>query len=368
MLERFRNFLKKETVLVVAAVCAVATMFLVPPDGAYWAYIDLRVLCLLLCLMAVVAGFQTCGVFRWLTWQMLRFSKSGRILSLVLVLLPFFSSMLVTNDVALLVFVPFTLPLLVQIGCTKAAVPMLVLQTVAANLGSMATPVGNPQNLFLYAAYQLSAVDFFATVLPLAGVSLVCLAAASLPILPKKLPEFQLEQAGVEQPKKLIVYAALFVLCLLTVFRVLHYGILTAAVVIAIAVMEPKQLKHLDFALLATFVCFFIVSGNLGRIEAVQSFLQKLLHGNALLTAVGTSQIISNVPAAVLLSGFTDQWKPLLQGVNIGGLGTPIASLASLITLKLYLRWPHAKAGAFLAVFTLVNVIGLIILLAATMI
>ena len=162
--------------------------------------------------------------------------------------------------------------------------------------------------------------------------------------------------------------AAGCVLCLLTVFRVLHYAILTAAVLIAIAVIEPKQLKHLDFALLATFVCFFIVSGNLGRVEAVQVFLQKLLNGNALLTAVGTSQIISNVPAAVLLSGFTDQWKPLLQGVNIGGLGTPIASLASLITLKLYLRWPNAKAGQFLMVFTLANIIGLVVLLAVTLI
>ena len=368
MMDRIRNFIKKETVLFVAAVCAVVTMFLVPPDGAYWAYIDLRVLCLLLCLMAVVAGFQACGVFRWLTWQMLRRGSSGRVLSLILVLLPFFSSMLVTNDVALLVFVPFTLPLLVQIGCEKAAVPMLVLQTIAANLGSMATPVGNPQNLFLYAAYQLSAGQFFSTVLPLAGVSLVCLAAASLPVLPKKLPDFKLEQAGVEQPKKLAVYAVLFVLCLLTVFRVLHYAILTAAVLIAIAVMEPKQLKHLDFALLATFVCFFIVSGNLGRVEAVQTFLQKLLSGNALLTAVGTSQIISNVPAAVLLSSFTDQWQPLLQGVNIGGLGTPIASLASLITLKLYLRWPGAKAGKFLVVFLLANIIGLVVLLAVTLI
>ena len=129
--------------------------------------------------------------------------KIKKLLSLILVLLPFFSSMLVTNDVALLVFVPFTLPLLVQIGCEKTAVPMLVLQTIAANLGSMATPVGNPQNLFLYAAYQLSAGEFFSTVLPLAGISLICLAAASLPVLPKKLPEFQLEEAGVEQPKKL---------------------------------------------------------------------------------------------------------------------------------------------------------------------
>ena len=347
MLNQLWTFVKKETVLVVAAVCAVATMFLVPPDGLYPGYIDLRVLCLLLCLMAVVAGFQACGAFHWLTWQMLRKSSSGRVLGILLVLLPFFSSMLVTNDVALLVFIPFTLPLLAQIGCEKAAVPMLVLQTIAANLGSMATPVGNPQNLFLYAAYGLSAGEFFSTVLPLAAVSLVCLVAASLPVLPKALPDIQLEKASLEQPKKLAVYGVLFVLCLLTVFRVLHYGILTVVVLLAITVMEPKQLKHLDFALLATFVCFFIVSGNLGRVEAVRSFLQSLLNQNALLTAVSTSQVISNVPAAVMLSGFTEQWKPLLQGVNIGGLGTPIASLASLITLKLYLRWPNAKAGKF---------------------
>ena len=142
---------------------------------------------------------------------------------------------------------------------------------------------------------------------------------------------------------------------------------MTAAVLIAIAVVEPKLLRGLDIALLATFVCFFIVSGNLGRVEAVRAFLQELLNRSTLLTAVGTSQIISNVPAAVLLSGFTDQWRPLLEGVNLGGLGTPIASLASLITLKLYLRWPGAKAGRFLLVFTLANVVGLGILLAASM-
>ena len=368
MLERVRTFVKKETVLCVAAVCAAATMFLVPPDDAYLGYIDLRVLCLLMCLMAVVAGFQSCGAFRWLTDQMLRHGGSGRTLSVMLVLLPFFSSMLVTNDVALLVFVPFTLPLLVQIGSEKAAVPMLVLQTIAANLGSMATPVGNPQNLFLYAAYDLTAGEFFSAVLPLSAVSLVCLTAASLPILPKALPALQLEKAALDHPKKLAAYGLLFIICLLTVFRVMHYGVMTIIVLAVIAIIEPKQLRHLDFALLATFVCFFIVSGNLGRVDAVRTFLQALLEKNTLITAAATSQVISNVPAAVLLSGFTDRWLPLLQGVNIGGLGTPIASLASLITLKLYLRWPGTKAGTFLLVFTLSNVIGLFLLLAVALI
>ncbi|MBR5470895.1 MAG: anion permease [Oscillibacter sp.] len=365
-MERLREFFKKETVLCVAAVCAVVTMLFVPPDGAYIGYIDLRVLCLLLCLMAVVAGFQTCGAFRWLAFQLLRRSNSGRVLSVILVLLPFFSSMLVTNDVALLTFVPFTLLLLDRIGCGGAMIPMLVLQTIAANLGSMATPVGNPQNLFLYASYSLTAGEFFAVTLPLTVVSLVCLTAAALLVLPRELPELRLEEETLQEAKKLAVYGVLFVLCLLTVFHVLHYGVMTAAVLIAIAVMEPKLLRGLDIALLATFVCFFVVSGNLGRVEAVRAFLQELLNRSTLLTAVGTSQIISNVPAAVLLSGFTDQWRPLLEGVNLGGLGTPIASLASLITLKLYLRWPGAKAGRFLLVFTLANVAGLGILLAAS--
>ncbi|MBQ6704225.1 MAG: anion permease [Clostridia bacterium] len=367
MLNGIRSFIKRETVLCVAAVCAVATMFLVPPDGAYAGYIDLKVLCLLMCLMAVVAGFEGCGAFKWLAYQLLSRCKSGRVLSMVLVLLPFFSSMLVTNDVALLTFVPFTLMLMEQIGCVGAVIPMLVLQTIAANLGSMATPVGNPQNLFLYAAYELSPGEFFSVMLPLTVVSLVCLAAAALPVLPKELSRFELQQQRLQQPKKLGIYGALFLLCLLTVFRVLHYGIMTAAVLIAIAAMEPKKLRELDLALLATFVCFFIVSGNLGRVEAVRVFLQGLLERNALLTAAGTSQVISNVPAAVLLSEFTLQWRPLLEGVNIGGLGTPIASLASLITLKLYLRWPMARAGRFLWVFTAANAAGLAILLGAAM-
>lgn len=368
MLNRIKAFLKKETVLCVAAICAIATMFLVPPDKTYIEYIDLRVLCLLFCLMAVVAGFQKCGAFQWLTYRLLQGGGNGRVLSVTLVLLPFFCSMLVTNDVALLVFVPFTLLLLKQIGCSSAAAPMLVLQTIAANLGSMATPIGNPQNLFLYASYNLTAGEFFSTMLPLTAVSLLCLIASSLPVLPKALPTLNLKKETLQQPRKLLLYGILFVLCLLTVFRVLHYGITTVLVLLVIAMIQPKLLRDLDISLLATFVCFFIVSGNLGRVEEVRTFLQTLLNHNALLTAVGTSQIISNVPAAVLLSGFTQQWRPLLEGVNIGGLGTPIASLASLITLKLYLRWPDANAKKFLFLFTAANIIGLVVLVTVAMI
>ena len=363
MREKIREFIKKETVLCIAALCAVATMFLVPPDGEYLHYIDFRVLCLLLCLMAVVAGFKSVGAFQWLTCQLLRRIRSGRILSLTLVLLPFFCSMLVTNDVALLVFVPFTLGLLSQLGCAGAIIPILVLQTIAANLGSMATPVGNPQNLFLYAAFELGIGEFFGVVLPLTAVSLVCLAAASLPVLPKQLPEQKLEDAKIRSGKQLVLYAVLFVLCLLTVFRVVPYPVTTILLVAVLFFVNRKLLKEIDYMLLLTFVCFFVVSENLGRMEAVREFLQNLLGKNTLLTAVGASQVISNVPAAVLLSGFTGSWADLLAGVNIGGLGTPIASLASLITLKLYIPSPGARVGRFMAVFTLANVIGLAVLL-----
>ena len=362
-MKKIKAFLQKETVLCIAALCAVATMFLVPPDGEYLHYIDWRVLCLLLCLMAVVSGFKSLGAFDWLTYQLLRRIKSGRVLGVTLVLLPFFCSMLVTNDVALIVFVPFTLALLSGLGCERAMVPVIVLQTVAANLGSMATPVGNPQNLYLYAAYSLSAGEFFSVVLPLTALSLAALTVASIPVLPRALPEQSLREERISSAGKMGLYAALFVLCLLTVFRVVPYPVTTAVVVAALFLADRKLLKEIDFMLLLTFVCFFVVSENLGRVEAVRSFLQSLLSKNSLLTAVGASQVISNVPAAVLLSAFTEDWRALLAGVNIGGLGTPIASLASLITLKLYMRWPGAKVGRFMVVFTAANLLGLALLL-----
>ena len=326
-MKKIRELIQKETVLCIAALCAVFTMLLVPPDAEYVHYIDWRVLCLLLCLMGVVAGFKSQGAFQWLTYQLLRRISNGRILAVTLVLLPFFCSMLVTNDVALIVFVPFTLALLADLGFEKHMIPVIVLQTVAANLGSMATPVGNPQNLYLYAAYNLSAGEFFRVVLPLTALSLAALTVASIPALPKALSNRGLKEERIRSAKAMAIYGGLFILCLLTVFRVVPYLITTAVVVAALFLLDRKLLKEIDFMLLLTFVCFFVVSENLGRVEAIRTFLHNLLGRNTLLTAVGASQVISNVPAAVLLSAFTDNWPALLAGVNIGGLGTPIASL-----------------------------------------
>ena len=363
MIKKIKEFIEKETVFCVAAGCAIVTMFLVPPDQEYLHYIDFRVLCLLLCLMAVVAGLKAIGTFHWLTYQLLHRIHSGRILSLTLVLLPFFCSMFVTNDVALIIFIPFTLMLLDQLDFRHSIIPVTVFQTIAANLGSMATPVGNPQNLYLYAFYNIGIGDFFSVTLPLTAVSLIALSVASIPLLPKKLPKQKLERAYISSIKNLFIYLTLFALCLLTVFRIIPYPLTTAITIILLILIDRKLLKEIDYMLLLTFVCFFTVSENLGRIDSVRSFLQQLLQWNTLLTAVGTSQVISNVPAAVVLSGFTDQWRQMLAGVNIGGLGTPIASLASLITMKFYMGWPCAKIAKFLGYFTAANLVGLAILL-----
>ncbi len=363
MFKAIKGFIAKETVLCVAALCAMITMFIIPPDREYLHYIDFRVLCLLLCLMAVVAGLKAIGLFNYLTYQLLRRIQKGRVLSVTLVLLPFFSSMFVTNDVALIIFIPFTLMLLEQLGCRRHIIPITVLQTLAANLGSIATPVGNPQNLYLYAFYDLSIGHFFSVTLPLTAISLVLLTLVSIPLLPKKLPQQSLQKVQIRSKKHLLTYLVLFLLCLLTVFRVIPYPVTTTLTILVLLVADRKLLKEIDYMLLLTFVCFFTVSENLGRVESIRGFLQQLLQSNALLTAVGTSQIISNVPAAIVLSEFTDQWRDLLAGVNIGGLGTPIASLASLITIKFYMGWPGGKILHFLGYFLVANVMALSILL-----
>ena len=355
MLTKIKTFIKKEAVLCISALCAVFTMFLVPPSAEYIEYIDFRVLCLLMCLMGVVAGFKSVGAFKWLTYQLLRRIKNGRVLGLTLVLLPFFASMLVTNDVALLVFVPFTMLLLSGLGCEKNIIPIIVMQTVAANLGSMATPIGNPQNLFLYSAFNLGAGEFFSVTLPLTVVSLVCLCVGTLPIMPKSPPEQSLESEKITSGKNFAVYVMLFVLCLLTVFRVVPYQVTTAILIVALLIIDRRLFGEIDFMLLLTFVCFFIISENLGRVEVVRDFLQNLLSKSTLLTSVGASQVISNVPAAVLLSGFTDNWRELLSGVNIGGLGTPIASLASLITFREYTTHVKGKTLRYIGLFSLYN-------------
>ena len=357
---------KGEAVLVAAALGALTTAFFVPPSVAYLDYIDFKVLCLLFSLMAVVAGWRECGVFEVMAQRLLSGRKNVRVLQLLLVMLPFFLSMLITNDVALITFVPFTLLILQMANEAERILPVVILQAVAANLGSMATPVGNPQNLFLCGTFNLTAADFFATLLPFTLVSLVVLALASLWGKKGYVQVAFKQKAAIENPRFVCVLVALFVLCLLAVFRVVHYGVVMAIVVVVIGIMRPQLFRKVDMSLLATFVFFFIFAGNMGEIPALREFLAGLMSESALLTSAVASQFISNVPAAVLLAGFTQDWQGLLLGVDLGGLGTPIASLASLIALRYYFNCPGAQRGKFLLWFTVVNFGGLIGLLLLT--
>ena len=360
---RILNFIRREAVLCCAALAALASTLFVPPSAAYISYFDFRVLCLLFCLMAVVAGLRGCGLFEALALRLLRGKKTLRFLALMLVLLPFFSSMLVTNDVALLTFVPFAILILNMADASAYAPYIIVLQTVAANLGSMATPVGNPQNLFLYNRFALSPADFFRTMLPLAAAWFALLCMGVLFVPPRAVTVAMGDVHGYNT-RRLPALSVLFVLCLLCVFRVAPYQLLTAVVLAMLMLFMRDLFREVDYSLLLTFVFFFIFAGNMGKIGGVNALLSALMDKHALPTCVLASQVVSNVPAAVLLAGFSQDWRALLTGTNLGGLGTPIASLASLISLKLYARSAPGGTRRYLLVFSAVNVAALALLYA----
>ena len=356
-----RSFVRREPVLLIAALAAMVSCFFVPPDAEYLGYLDLRTLSLLYCLMTVVAGLRQAGLFAHLAHSLCQRTSSLRALALLLVLLCFFSSMLITNDVALLTFVPFAVVVLGMADRKKELIHIVVLQTVAANLGSMLTPVGNPQNLFLYSYYDLSIGDFLRVTLPVWLLSLLLISVSCLLFDRSRMEIFLGEEPGIDR-RGLILYLALFVLCLTVVLRLLSWPVMLAALLAVLLIFDRRILLKADFMLLLTFVAFFIFAGNLARIDAVSALLRRLLAGREYPVTLLTSQIISNVPAALLLSGFTDQSRALLLGVNIGGLGTPIASLASLISMKLYSHSDHAHTGRYLLEFTAVSLVLLLIL------
>lgn len=362
-MSKIRDFVKREITLCAAFAAAVVSCFFVIPDAAYFDYIDWRTLALLYCLMVVVAGLRSAGVFSLLAHVLCQKAGSVRAMGGILVALCFFSAMLVTNDVALLTFVPFAVVVLGLADQMKELAWVVVLQTVAANLGSMLTPVGNPQNLYLFSRYDMTIGQFLGATAPIWLLSGVLIAGLCL-LLPKaELSVFLGEKPSLDR-KALLIYLALFILCMLVVLRVLPWPVMLGAIVAVLLIYEPRMLKRADFLLLVTFVCFFVFSGNLSRIDAVADLLRRALSGHELLLGAGLSQIISNVPAAILLSGFTENGKGLLLGVNIGGLGTPIASLASLISLKLYSHAETSKSSHYMAKFLAANFGLLAILLA----
>lgn len=368
----FKLFLKNETVLCISFLLAVLSAFVIKPDILYLTYPDYRTIALLFCLMIIVAGFQSLGIFSMLGHFLITRAGSVRGLSVVMVLLCFFSSMVITNDVTLITFVPFTILVLRMSGRVERILKLIVLETIAANLGSMATPIGNPQNLYLYSISDLTAGEFMQAVIPYAGLSFVLLVVVVFvgkdePLLDVSVKDEQEKRAGRKAGRVLghaVPLLILLILCLLVVFRILPYQPVLICVILVILVINRKLYLSVDYFLLLTFLCFFVFIGNMKRIPQVSELLVSVVQGREFLTGILTSQIISNVPAAILLSGFSSDFSALLTGVNLGGLGTLIASLASLISFKFFVKEYPDQKGTFMKVFTIWNLLFLLALIA----
>ena len=403
-----REIVRKDPVLVVAIVLAIISCAAVPPDAAYAEYVDLRTIGMLFSLMTIMAGLSRLGVFRIACRHLLSAVRGPRRLALALTLLAFFSSMLITNDVALVTFVPFALLALRTLDSPRHACFTVVMMTIAANLGSMLTPIGNPQNLYLYSASHMRIGEFVLLMLPYAAAALVLLVGAIAFF--GRIPEHAKEKAArsvdagnpasssedgsadspatcgeadnaasatdanetpqlasdaddpAPSPLRVLPWAALFVLALLSVAHILPYQAIVAVTIVVALAADRRALLHVDYALLFTFIAFFVFVGNVGRIEVVSAALAQLIDGHELAVSVIASQVLSNVPAAILLSGFTSNFAALIVGTNLGGLGTLIASMASLISYKqVALVLPREK-GRYFMLFTVWNIAFLAVL------
>ncbi len=357
---KVREFIKKEIVLILSFVLAVVSAFFITPSKEYFEYIDFRTLGLLFCLMAVMAGLNNLGIFKFIAEKMLSKVKNITGISLILSLLCFFSSMVITNDVALITFVPFTVTVLKLSNKMDKLIWIVTIETIAANLGSMLTPIGNPQNLYLFSAFNMGMNDFLSTILPYALLSLVLVVVSCL-FVGKDGIEIQKNESSFSFSKlHITVYALLFILALLTVFRVTPYEITVLITLSVLIIFDRKTISKIDYSLLFTFVFLFIFIGNLGEIKPISEFLKNVVNGNEVLVGVISSQIFSNVPATILLSKFTENARDLLIGVNLGGLGTLIASMASLISFK-FVTKEKVGSGRFILIFTIVNIIFLVL-------
>ena len=355
-------FVKKNIVMVIAFVAAVVTAFIVPPDSAYVDYFDFKTLTCLFCVLAVVCALKNIRFFYILARKIVELFKTARMSVLALVYITFIGSMLIANDMALLTFLPLGFFVLNETGMKKYMAFTFIMQNIAANLGGMLTPFGNPQNLYLYSKFDIPTVEFMGIMLvpfllSIALITLCCLVFV-------KGEELSLKEEAVSLPAaRTVVYLLLFALSIVIVFRGIPYWIGLIVIPIAIFFLDRDALKRVDYPLLLTFVFFFIFAGNMARIDVVRGGLGFLMEQNALVYSTLSCQVISNVPSAILLSQFTTNYRELLLGVNIGGVGTLIASLASLITLREYTKNDPKGTRAYIIKFSLFNFAFLGILL-----
>jgi Na+/H+ antiporter NhaD and related arsenite permeases len=360
------RFIRRETVLTIAVSLAIISAFFVHPSAAYIEYIDFKVLACLFCLMAVVAGLRRTGLFERAALALTRYTTSVRNMTFILVAATFFVSMAITNDVALITFIPFSLLLMKDIKNPKTRMKIITFQTIAANIGSSLTPVGNPQNLFIFSFYHMDANAFFPAIGPIVIIGGIGLAIAIATIPDETLPAIKSGHNYTSSWKLMLSYAGLFALSVLTVFRIVDWRISTIAVILFLTIFDRPVFLRVDYSLLFTFLGFFVFIGNLRNMSAISIFLTSIVGHNTTLVSALASQAISNVPAAILLSGFTNDSAALLRGVSIGGLGTLIASLASVISFKFFTRERREDTMKYLGVFTMWNVFFFVMLYAAS--
>ena len=359
-------FIKKDPVLPVSGILAVISCFIVPPDASYPGYINWRVLAILGSLMLVVGALSNLGAFDYMTSVILSKVRSQRKASLMLIILSFFLSMIMTNDVTLVTLVPFALITLTPFKDDKGLMYTLILMTCAANLGSMLTPIGNPQNLFIYTQYDMTLWHFIFLMLPYTGLSLAMITGLSFILIGNGSASPEVKIGKKPSAARTLICFALMLVAVACVTGYLHYFIMLAVICTTMLIMDRKAFAKVDYSLLITFVFFFVLSGNIGRIKSIHDSITGIASANPILAGILLSQVISNVPCAFLLSAFVKDGDLLAIGTNLGGLGTLIASMASLITYKIYAQ--NKSSGRYIAAFTVINVIMLIILYVTSMI
>ncbi len=358
------RFVKKNAVFCISALVAVVTCFLVPPDKLYLDYFDWKTLSCLFLTLAVVCALRNIKFFTILARKLVTMAGNLRLLFLLLIIITFIGSMIIANDMALITFLPLGYFALTVTKQEKYMAYLFVLQNISANLGGMLTPFGNPQNLYLYSYFNIPTGEFCLIMLPSFLIAVLLLIIACIPIKPIK---FSLEQDYPEKLniKKTVLYLILFLLSILIVFRIIPFLIGLIIIPLILLFVDCDSLKMVDYSLLGTFFFFFIFSGNLSRLDSVNTLISSLLEKDTLLVSILSCQFISNVPSAILLSRFTTDYPSLLLGVNIGGTGTLIASLASLITFSEFKLLHPEQTKKYLGIFTAANVIFLVVLTAA---
>ena len=361
------EFIKKNIVLCVALAAAAFSMILVPPDAEYLSYFDFKTLTCLFCVLAVVCALKNINFFYILACEIVRRFKNLRAAVLALVYVTFIGSMLIANDMALLTFLPLGYFVLSSTDNKKYMAFTFIMQNIAANLGGMLTPFGNPQNLYLYTAFSIPTGEFMMIMLLPFALSVALITLCCL-VFVKRVPLTVGEGDTTLDKEKCLIYLLLFILSIAIVFRGIPY--LVGLIIIPIVLMftDRKALLQVDYPLLLTFAAFFVFSGNVSRIEVVRNVFEQLLSKSTLLVSTLSCQFISNVPSAILLSSFTENYRELLVGVNIGGTGTIIASLASLITFKEYVKHNPGGVKSYMIKFSAFNFGFLAILLTVMLI